>query len=154
MKTIDAIAEAITAAIAGLWGGQKDKEARRFVMPSIFLHLAVKADGFQWSDLRFLLLVPVLCMGYGENSQLMQWLGNDTTVRAVYATLLTAPFWWRGWTRGVVAWCVLLLAFQVRAGSLGRVQNFDILIEDILRYGSLSMLVVFDLFDKKINKGG
>lgn len=144
MKTIKFILAFIGMLISGLWGGQKNKGVRRFGVPLIAVG-ASQHDGFQWRDLAFLLLIPVLCLGYGENSHLMQLLGNDTLVRGVYALLLSLPFYFYGFVRGMVASCSLILAFQVRAGSLGTFAGYDILLEDIFRYVVLASLVIFNI---------
>jgi hypothetical protein len=75
----------------------------------------------------------------------MQFIGNEIAVRAVYAALLSLPFYFSGWRRGLFATVALVAAFQVMAGSLGKIGPFDILIEDLVRYGVLGGLVVFNI---------
>ena len=98
----------------------------------------------------FLLLIIPLCMGYGENSWLMNVLHIEFLVRFVYALFLSIPFAFFGFRRWVVAAIALITAFQIHAGSLGHISWFgDILIEDILRYGTLGVLISFNIFLNK-----
>jgi len=137
----------ISITLAGMFGGQKEKGVRRFGIPSIAVLTGWEVWG--WKALFYLLLIPVLCMGYGANSVFMDWFHNDTIVRLFYAFLLSLPFFGFGWKRGVVASVALMVAFSVRAGSLGQVWGMDILIEDIFRYGSLALLVVVNNLTKR-----
>lgn len=149
MKIIKRIFTAISVMILGMAGGQGKiggKATRRYGIPGLAF-IGSLGDGFQWRDLAFLLLIPVLVMGYGENSKLMAMFGSDTIVRVVYALLLSIPFFIQSLKRGAVAGILLVIAFQVRAGSLGSVSWFgDFLIEDIVRYGTLGVLVAWNIF--------
>jgi hypothetical protein len=130
----------------GAYGGQKNKGARRFGIPGIAFLVSLSSK-LKWRSLIFLLLIPILVMGYGENSALMGFLGIEWLVRLAYALLLSLPFWLFGPRRGAFAAVSLALAFQLRAGSLGHISWFgDILIEDIARYGVLGFLVAFNIF--------
>jgi hypothetical protein len=62
--------------------------------------------------------------------------------------MLSLPFYFYGWRRGLFASVALISAFQVMAGSLGKIGPFDILIEDLLRYGVLAGLVGFNIVKK------
>jgi len=153
LKWIGTIFGTMFLGMAGGQGKTGGKAPRRFGIPGMAF-LASLGDGFQWRDLVFLLLIPVLVMGYGTNSILMAWLGVEWLVRLVYALLLSVPFFLFGWRRGVFAAVLLAIAFQVQAGSLGHVSWFgDILIEDIVRYGILGVLIAFNLFVKKDSRG-
>ena len=141
MKWIKSIATAFGIMVAGMAGGQKNKSVRRFGISAI----ALLSGGIKrgWP---FLLFLPVLIMGYGENSVLMGLLNADWLVRIVYGLLLSLPFFFFGWRRGAFALVLLPIAFSIRAGSLGHVGWFgDILIEDIIRYGTLGSLVSFNV---------
>ncbi len=130
----------------GAYGGQKNKGTRRFGIPGLAFILSL-FDGFQWKDLVFLLLIFPLCMGYGENSILMGFLGVEWLVRLVYALLLSLPFFLFSWRRGLIASVLLIGAFQIHAGSLGHISWFgDLLIEDIVRYSVLGSLIAFNIF--------
>jgi hypothetical protein len=135
----------IGVTILGLMGGQGKiggKGTRRFGVPGVALIASIFTNEVEWRDFIFLLLIPVLIMGYGENSWLFGVLHADWLVRLVYATLLSCPFLFYGVVRGGISTVVLLLAFQLRAGSLCHLSWFgDILIEDIVRYGSLGGLI-------------
>lgn len=148
MKWLQSVIGWIGMVIAGLWGGQRDKAVRRFGLPGLAFLTAWRFDGFQWRDMAFLLLIPVLVMGYGENSQIMGWIGIEWAVRVVYAFLLSLPFIFYGWRRWLAACVLLIVAFQVQAGSLGKIGPYDILIEDIARYGALTCLVAFNIIRK------
>ena len=141
MRAFKAVLAWFSMVLAGMYGGQKNKSVRRFGIPAIAV-----TYGWSWKSLWFLLLIPVLIMGYGENSVLMKLIGVEWAVRAVYACLLSIPFAFFGLLRWVISAVLLVIAFQVRAGSFGNIPWFgDLLIEDIVRYGTLSALVIFTL---------
>ena len=146
LKKVFAVFSWLGMVFGGMFGGQKEKGARRFGLPAIATSFAIGWNGFQWKDLAYLLFIPVLCMGYGVDSVIgamgfhIEWL-----IRVVYALLLSIPFIFSGLTRWVISAIILILAFQVRAGSLGNIPWFgDILIEDICRYGALATLVLLN----------
>lgn len=143
MKILAGIAFVLTVIILGLIGGQKQKGARRFGIPGLSF-LAASFNGLSWRNLPILLLIPTLVMGYGENSILMRWLHNDTLVRLVYALLLAVPFIFIGLKRFAVAFVILAVAFQIRAGVLFSIGTFQVLIEDIVRYATLGGLIFFN----------
>ena len=149
MKIFKWMATIVSVMTLGMMGGQGKiggKATRRFGIPGLAFIASLK-DGFQIKDLSFLLLLPLLAMGYGENSHLMGLLGADWLVSLVYALLLSIPFFFFSWRRGAIAAVLLAIAFQVRAGSLGNVPWFgDFLIEDIIRYSILGFLIAFNLF--------
>jgi len=143
MKIFDIIKSIFTffsITLAGMFGGQKEKGVRRFGIPSIAVLTGWSSWG--WKALFYLLLIPILCMGYGHKSIFMQWFNNDTIVRIVYGATLGLPFMLFGWRRGLIACVALMIAFSIRAGSAGQVWGMDILIEDIVRYGALALLVI------------
>jgi len=142
-----------STAIAGMFGGQKNKATRRFGIPGLAVLTAWLSGKFRWKHLAFLLLCPVLIMGYGEHSVLYGWLNNDNLVRVVYGALLSLPFLFFGMPRWLVAFVGLVVAFSITAGSFGSIRGFDILIEDIIRYGVLGLLIAFNIFvDKRQRK--
>ena len=140
-KLIKKIIQIITITFLGMYGGQKNKGARRFGIP--FFSILIKFKELKFKSLAFLLLIPILCLGYGENSFLMQILGDDTLVRLVYGFILSLPFLFFGIKKWLLSAILLPIAFSVRAGSLGNIGNFDILIEDILRYGTLGFVIIY-----------
>lgn len=141
MKWIKTIFTTLAVMIMGMFGGQKEKGVRRFGIPSLAVVLDWKRG---WP---FLLLIPVLIMGYGENSILMKWIGVEFLVRIIYAALLSIPFMFFGLWRGLIAMIMLSAAFLIHAGSIGYVFWFgDILVEDMIRYGVLGALISFNLF--------
>ena len=143
MRWLKAIFVSIGTMILGMFGGQKNKGARRFGISG----LALTAGGFKRRAWPLILLIPILIIGYGESSWLYERLGSDTLVRIVYGFLLAAPFAFYGLNRFCCA-CVLLVgAFNIHAGSLGQSSWFgDFLIEDMFRYGTLGILIAFNLF--------
>lgn len=141
MKWLKAVITVITGTILGMYGGQKEKGARRFGIAGFSVAMDWKRG---WP---MLFLIPTLIMGYGEDSWLMDKIGNDTLVRLVYAFLLSLPFYFYSMKRGLWAWVLLAIAFQIRAGSLGYWEPFgDFLVEDLIRYGTLMILIAFNLF--------
>lgn len=144
---IKAIFTGIGILFCGMFGGQKEKNVRRYGIPSI----AVLSgwETWRWRTFAYFLFIPTLCMGYGENSWLMGIIGNDTIVRITYAILLSAPFFVFGLIRATIANVALIMAFLIRGGSAGNVFGMDILIEDVFRYGTLGILVVLNNIIKK-----
>jgi hypothetical protein len=142
MKWIKAIIAWVGIVVSGMYGGQKNKAVRRFGIPAICLLIGWPIG---------LLLVLPLSMGYGVDSVLGAWLGHiEWLIRLVYALLLSLPFAFFGLRRWVFASILLVIAFQIQAGSLGRISFFgDILVEDVIRYGILGLLIVWNvLFNK------
>jgi len=131
---------------AGMFGGQKNKAARRFGISGLAVVMAWFSGKFKWKHLAFLLFAPILIVGYGEHSILYQWIGNDTLIRIVYGAILSLPFIVFGLRRWLFALVSLVIAFSVRAGSFGSIAGFDILIEDIIRYGVLGILIAWNIF--------
>lgn len=132
----------------GMYGGQKNKGARRFGIPGLAFLASLK--GFKWRNLGLLGLIPLLSMGYGQNSFLAV-LGHEWLIRLVYAGILSIPFFFWGFKRGVVSFVLLSGAFQIRAGSLGHISWFgDLLIEDIARYFALGICLVLVLKRKRL----
>lgn len=141
MRWFKAVVTFISITILGMYGGQKEKGARRFGIPGFAIAMDLKRG---WP---LLLLIPVLIIGYGENSWLMDKIHIEFLVRVAYALLLSIPFYFYGLKRGLVSSVALVVAFQVQAGSLGHWDLFgDILINDLLRYGTLAALICFNLF--------
>lgn len=143
MRWFKSILVTVGTMILGMFGGQKNKGARRF---GIF-GLSLTMDGFTKRSWPLILIVPTLVMGYGENSWLYAKFGNDNLVRFIYAICLSFPFMFYGFIRWGFACALLVGAFQIHASSLGYISWFgDILIEDIIRYGILGGLISFNLF--------
>ena len=145
MKALKAILAWLGIVLSGMYGGQKNKAVRRFGIPAISIGFGLSM-GWRWQYLAFLGFIPVLIMGYGVDSVLGGLLGHiEWLIRLVYAMLLSLPFLFFGLFRWVVAAALLVLAFQIHAGSLGVIWGMDILIEDIVRYGVLGGLIVFNV---------
>ena len=141
IRIIKAIITFLGTMFLGMYGGQRQKSARRFGIAGLSVAMDWKRG---WP---MIFLIPILIAGYGENSILMQHIGNETLVRLTYAFLLAIPFALYGLLRVISAFILLGIAFQVRSGSLGHLDWFgDILIEDMFRYGTLGSLIAFNLF--------
>lgn len=141
MKWIKAIITFLFTMIAGMFGGQKEKGARRFGIAGFSVAMNWKRG---WP---LLFLIPVLISGYGEKSILMKFIQIELLVRVAYALLLSLPFYFYGLWRGVIASIALIVAFQIHGGSLGHAEWFgDFLVEDMIRYGVLGILIAFNLF--------
>lgn len=148
MRWLKSLFTTIGVMLLGMFGGQREKGARRF---GIF-GLVLTIDSFNKRTWPLILIVPILALGYGENSFLYEKLNSDLLVRFVYAVLLSLPFLFYGLRRWICACLLLVVAFQVHAGSLGYLSWFgDILVEDILRYGVLGTLISFNIFIAKQN---
>ena len=66
----------------------------------------------------------------------------DSLVRLVYAFLISLIFTRKGLRKWFWSAFLLIGAFQVRAGSMGHIGSFDILVEDIIRYGIIAILLL------------
>lgn len=149
MKVIKAIIAWFLMVFCGMAGGQGKlggKAPRRFGLPALAIGTGL-SFGWRWQYLAFLLLVPVLVMGYGVDSQLGAFVGHiEWLIRLIYAMLLSIPFFFFGWRRGLFATILLVIAFQIHAGTIGHVSWFGaILLEDIIRYGTLASLILFNI---------
>lgn len=148
MKWLKHFFSACWIAVLGMAGGQGHlggKTSRRFGIPVFILAMG----NFSKKTFPFLLLMPLLAMGYGESSWLASYVRQEWLLRAVYAFMLALPFLFFGIKRWGIATLFLIAAFQVRAGSLGHIGWFgDLLIEDIVRYGTLGILITVNLFKK------
>ena len=136
--------------ICVLWlvGGQVEKGFRRFGIPGsvslavlwgVFIKERAKRPKLAWSALAWLLCIPVLSMGYGVDSWLGKVFKKDLTIRVAYAIILSLPFFVFERVTGEPGWFIiptvvsLIGAFQVRAGSLFQIGEFDVLVEDVVR---------------------
>lgn len=136
--------------IMWLLGGQLAKIIRPTAIP-----LGIVAIGALWgiyglvAPLPALLYGGILTIGYGEDSKLMKWLHNETMVRLVYALLCCIPvalMCWLTWQPWKLWGCLLIItAFQIRAGRLGKIGKYDILIPDIARGGAVGWSVAWSL---------
>ena len=133
--------------IMGLWlvGGQLEKGARRFGVPGLALVAGLwekwkEAPKKRMKLLVFVILIPILSMGYGVNSWLMGIFKKDWIVRFVYGIMLSVPLGiyttltpQNTMIHYFIITGLLVAAFQLRAGSLGKIGKYDILVEDIVR---------------------
>ena len=153
MKALKAIIAFISGTILGMMGGQGKiggKSTRRFGLPAVIQGYCFSI-GWSWKYLAFLFFIPILSMGYGVDSQIGALCGHvEWLIRLVYAILLSIPFAIFGLLRWVSSAILLAIAFQVQAGSIGQLAWFgDVLIEDIIRYGTLMALVIFNVAFRK-----
>ena len=133
----------IVLVLLAMYGGQRNKGARRFGVPGLAFLLAFWKN--KTKALPILILPFFLAVGYGENSVLMDFFNSEVLVRIAYPLMLSLIFVFGGFKRWIVSFVLLVGAFQIHAGSLGHIGWFgDILIEDIIRYGVLGSLLVFN----------
>lgn len=136
-----------------LWliGGQFWKPARRYIIPVIasLYALFLKDRRKRWLAPLLLLFSAILSLGYGEDSNLRKLLGGSEFWTRIVMGILVAsvPITYGiishgvNWTSPVIL-VVNVGAWQVRAGSLGKVGKYDILIEDIFRSFALGISIV------------
>jgi hypothetical protein len=149
MKYLKAIISWIGMVIAGMWGGQRDKAVRRQGVPSIAIATGW-SFGWRWQYLGFIWLAIILTMGYGVDSKLGELLGHtEWLIRLVYGLLLSLPFYLFGLWRGLIASCALILAYSIHAGRLCGFMGYDILIEDLVRFGVLGALVIINIIKRR-----
>jgi hypothetical protein len=146
----------IWLAIVSLWliGGQCSKWARRYliaVLMTAYAYFANKEPQKRRAGIVFLAMAGFLSAGYGENSKIKKWCGGSETItRLAMACLIASVFVvYLCLTNGNVwkipaIYALNMLAWQVRAGSLGKIGKYDILVEDIFRASAcaVSLIVV------------
>ena len=151
------IIKSILAFIAMVWGGlsggqgkQAGKAPRRFFAPLAALGFGASIK-WRLKYLAFLLWIPIFSAGYGVDSQLgavcfhIEWL-----IRLVYALLVALPFFVFGVWKALISSVLLVIAFQVQAGSIGYTEGFgDWLIEDIFRYVTWAICVIATILTDK-----
>lgn len=120
-------------------GGQIKNQIRRFGVPSFAIAYAFFKDSKDRKKAFFyMLLIPVLCMGYGTKSIYMRLFQKDWLVRIMYALTLSVPFLLYG---KFFSPFLLIGAYSIRAGGF-RVGKYDFLIEDLIRGVAISLCVV------------
>lgn len=127
-----------------LLGGQINKLIRPIGVPLSIIGIYLISHSYPWWYILPTLLYGFeLTLGYGPNSKLEKWLGSDELVRIFYSFMCSLPVificaltnkWFN--TIGIIG---IILAFQIRAGSLGKIGKYDILLEDILRGSSVGL---------------
>jgi len=145
--------------ILGMIGGQRIKAVRRYGIPALsatFIKIGLKPDKTRKDWVKYHLLVVlmfVLSMGYGEHSWLRSVFKTDWATRFIYACLISLVFIIAPWQLYLVCLLALVVVFQIRAGSLGQIGRYDILVEDILRYYTLGWCVAITYLQqtKEIN---
>lgn len=139
-----------------LWmlGGQINTAIRRYGLPvlsSIAAFIVKRKGRGRWIGFVILLYIPILCIGYGIDSKLGKWLGGrEWLIRLLYSFVCCVPLvgilgftgeWWKL----IVIVPVVIGVFQIRAGSLGKIWDCDILVEDICRATILGSAIIWSL---------
>lgn len=141
----------LSVIILWLISGQMIKGLRRYAIPLIATaYVALLKDKKRrWMASIMLVLSAILSLGYGENSHIRRWLGgSDFWTRIVMALLVSSiPATYciltnNGWIKPVCMVILNLSAWQVHAGSLGKICKYDILVEDIYRSLALAISIV------------
>ena len=145
IKKIKYIFTILSTMMMGMAGGQKNvsKGVRRFGIPGLASVMAFFSKNKKKAWI-FFLLIPILCMGYGESSFLMSLVNSDWGVRVLYGFLVSLPFIFFGIKKWLWTAISLVIAFSVRAGSLVTIGTFDFLIEDMLRDGTLGFFIALN----------
>lgn len=131
-------------------GGQINKIIRPIAIPLTIVSVYGIWHNHPWyCVLPALLYGFILTIGYGEGSKLMKLLKSDELVRDFYSALCAVP---------VFITCVLtqkwfsmfgcvgvVIAFQLREGSWGKIGKYDILPDDLFRGLALGLAVSWAL---------
>jgi hypothetical protein len=134
-----------------LIGGQYKKQFRRFGAPLSAILYTLKYDKqrsgkYKAKYIALALLVFLFSMGYGEDSKIHALCGKrDWLTRIVYGLILSIPFII---INGYLWFCYVVIlpaVYSVRAGSLGKIGRYDILVEDIVRAVGLCICVQISL---------
>lgn len=131
-----------------LWmvAGQINKLFRPIGIPLSTIGVyCLLVNGVWWYCLPSLLYGFELTNGYGDNSKLMKWLKNDETVRIVYSVMCCLPVMitiamTQNWSSSF-SLLLILLAFQLRLGSWGKLGKYDILADDFFRGISIGLAI-------------
>jgi hypothetical protein len=153
-----------------LWciGGQWELGARRYGVPTIATFAVVLfrtgKPSERWRALVLLLLIPILCVGYGINSALMHLVERivpresfrtkDLIIRILYAIMLSLPIGiYAQITHSMYKYPIIVIAligaFLVKSEWFGSLQSrlkigsFDIVIEDVVRSLTLGYAIVW-----------
>jgi len=119
-------------------GGQINKLFRPIGMTiSIALAYLIWHNHPWWCVLPVLLYAIDLDLGYGPNSKLFKWLKDDELVRDVYGVLCAIPVFLtcaltQKWF-SMFGCLGVIVAYQLREGSWGRIGKYDILPDDLFR---------------------
>lgn len=148
MKSV--YAPLIWASVCILWciGGQFWKPARRYIIAALLSAYAAfynKDPKKRKTAMVFLSLAVMLSAGYGVDSHLKRFcFGSETIVRLCLASMISSVFVVYILLMGSALWPIPVIlamnigAWQIRAGSLGKIGRYDILIEDLARATALS----------------
>ncbi len=149
----------LIVAICLLWliSGQMIKGLRRYAIPVIATAYVVmlKDKRKRWLAGLMLILSAILSLGYGENSDIRKFLGGSDFLTRIVISIMIASipityiFLSQKHTNICdTSWSILtiiivnVVAWQVHAGSLGKIGRYDILIEDICRALALGISIV------------
>jgi hypothetical protein len=144
--------------ILWLLGGQINKSYRRVALPIIcalngHLNANKRHPVNRGLAVVVLLLAIPLSIGYGETSMIRKWLGGSDNITrllisifiiiVINIVLMITGFTWFKLTQ--IVW-LNILAWQIKAGSLGKIGSYDILLEDIYRSTALatSLLLIYN----------
>lgn len=136
---------------AWMCGGQWNKAYRRFGIPIVIIATITMVclhGGVWWHYLLLVGLFPELFLGYGSGSWAGKLFKQEWAIRLAYAVMLWIPIAVSLLILGRLLYlptslCLLVGAFQIRAGSLFKVGAKDFLIEDFFR--SLAVGLCLDL---------
>jgi len=150
LKSILAFLGMLLGGMAGGQGKLGGKAPRRFFAPLVALGFGASIK-FRWKYLVFLSWIVIFSMGYGVDSDIFRiCMSNETLTRIVYAVLVATPFFVFGWFKALLSMAAIVIAFQVRAGSIGNIGWFgDLLIEDMARYGVWAICVIVNVLTDK-----
>lgn len=128
----------------GMLGGQINKLFRPIgISLSIFLIYLIWHNHSWLYGLPSLLYGLELTLGYGENSLFMKWFKNDENIRDFYSFICCIPvIISMVLTKNIFSVfgiLLIIISFQLRLGSFGKIGKYDILPEDIFRWGSVGL---------------
>ena len=135
--------ELFTIATIIFWelGGQFEKSIRRYGIPFAMLLLIIwrcQNGGIWWHYIPLVGVAPELFVGYGTGSFAAKIFKEDWKIRIAYALMLAFPITITSLINGhymsiLLGVSSLIIAFQVRAGSLFTIKKKSFLFEDFIR---------------------
>lgn len=134
----------------GMLGGQLNKLFRPIGIPLAIIGAYFIHPNHEWfCILPTLLYGVILTIGYGENSKLFKLFNDDEMTMDVYSILCCIPliitFLLTKNLTSAFGILIVLGAFQIRLGSIGKIGKYDILWNDFFRWGAVGIAMAWAL---------
>lgn len=134
----------------GMLGGQINKLFRPIGIPlSIAAIYAIHHNHEWWCILPTFLYGFLITLGYGPNSKLFEFLQDEELAIDAYSVICCLPivftFLLTKNLNAAFGILIVLGAFQIKLGSLGKIGKYDIEINDIFRWSAIGIAMAWAL---------